>query len=673
MLTAGQFLAGRYRIVRPLKQGGMGAIYEGFDDILDAPVAVKENCIADPAMRAAFEREAQLLANLRHPSLPRCSDLLSEGDGQFLVMEFVEGDDLAALMVERRAWLPNDTVADLTWQLLDVLEYIHGESVLHRDIKPANIKFKDGRACLLDFGLAYGQSGEMETIDGGKFNWKYRSKRYSPIEQTRCRRTSQVSDLYSLAATLYYLLTNVEPADAEERFECVSGGGRDPLEDVRFYNPGADEQMSRAVMQALSLGADERPQSAAELRELMFPAPSAVPESARPRRFFNVRLLSEVLVLGALAFLVFVVPVLSGPRRISLPDRPQVVTTPTPTPTPATTPAPAEEAARLMEEARSARQSGQDERAWSLVEQALAFDENNVDALRLLGDITWEAIVDSAELAERIPDVREAAEHILRLVPKPRSEQECVAVAWASYAAAIIGRSHPDAALLERAVASANEALTKYNPDSVDALTLRASATYVKAGGKIDEQTAGRVLADYERAIRLAPLYAQAHANRAEIYYTLACLGKAPSRDEYLGQAVLGFENAVALWERPVFYKQLGYARLAKGDDEKAAEAFLAAVAADSNYYPAYVGLGDYFFKEKRWEEAKTNYLTANRLNQTSERAREAVFSRLGAVYNNLGQSDLAAENCREALKLNSEDPAAKKELGRALAGRGGR
>ena len=669
MLTAGQFLAGRYRIVRPLKRGGMGAIYEGFDNILDATVAVKENCLADAAMRAAFQREAQLLANLRHPSLPRCSDLLSEGDGQFLVMEFVEGNDLAALMVERRAWLPNDTVADLAWQLLDVLVYIHGESVLHRDIKPANIKFKDGRACLLDFGLAYGQSGEMETIEGGKFNWKYSSKRYSPIEQTRCRRTSQVSDLYSLAATLYYLLTNVEPADAEERFECVSGGGKDPLEDVRFYNPAADEQMSRAVMQALSLGADERPQSAAELRELMFPVASAAPESARPRRFLNVRVFSEVLVLGALAFLVFVVPVLSGPRKISLPDRPPVATTPTPAPKSA----PAEEAERLVEEAMRARQSGQDERAWGLAEQALALDENNVDALRLLGDITWEAIVDSAELAERITDVREAAEHILRLVPKPRSEQECVAVAWASYATAIIGRSRPDAALLERAAASADEALTKYNPDSVDALTLHASATYVKAGRKIDEQTAVRVLADYQRAIQLAPLYAQAHANRAEIYYTLACLGKAPSRDEYLGQAVLGFENAIALWERPVFYKQLGYARLAKGDDEKAAEAFHAAIAADSNYYPAYIGLGDYFFKKKRWEEAKTNYLTANRLNQTSERAREAVLGKLGAVYNNLRQSDPAPENRREALKPKPEDPAARKELGRAPAGRVGR
>jgi serine/threonine protein kinase len=671
MLTEGQILIGRYRIVRRLKKGGMGAVYEAFDELLDAPVAVKENCLEDPSMRAAFQREAQLLANLRHPSLPRCSDLLSEGEGQYLVMEFIGGDDLAGMMVKRRTWLPNEVVADLAWQLLDVLEYVHGESVLHRDIKPANIKFKDGRAYLLDFGLAYGQSGEMDTIDVEQFNWKYRSQRYSPLEQTRCRRTSPASDLYSLAATLYYLLTNVEPRDAEERFESVSRGGKDPLEDVRFYNPAADEAVSRAVRQALSLGADERPQSAAEMREIMFPEAEA--EAGGLRRFLTARLLSEVIVLGVLAYIVVFALVPRGPRQTYIPDRPTATPTPSPTPAPVepvATPEPREEAARLAKEAEFARQSGKDESAWSLLERALTLDDSNPYVHYLVGDIMWEAIVDNGELGERVSEVREQADQILRLVRTPRTEQEYVALAWANLAKATLGGARLDPKRLDKAVAAANEALTNYAPNSVAALTLRASATYAKAGTQIDEQTAREVLRDYDRAITQAPMYAQAHANRGRIYLTLVRLGKAPSRAEYLEQARRDLEKAVELWERPSFFKQLGDAYLEMGDTDKAVEAFNAATALDANYYQAYVGLGDTFFKKGRWEDAKINYLRANSLNRTAVKSRKSVLKKLCAVYNSLERRDLAAESWREVLKLDPDDAEAKKESARPPVGR---
>lgn len=668
MLTEGQILNGRYGVVCRLKKGGMGAVYEAFDELLDAPVAVKENCLEDPSMRAAFKREAQLLANLRHPSLPRCSDLLSEGEGQYLVMEFIGGDDLAGMMVKRRTWLSNEVVADLAWQLLDVLEYVHGESVLHRDIKPANIKLKDGRAYLLDFGLAYGQSGEMDTIDVEQFNWKYRSQKYSPIEQPRCRHTSPASDLYSLAATLYYLLTNVEPTDAEERFESVSRGGKDPLEDVRFYNPAAEESVSRAIRQALSLGADERPQSAAEMREIMFPEAEA--EAGGLRRFLTARLLSEVIVLGVLAYIVIFVLVPWGQRQAYIPDRPTA--TPTPDPVePVATPTPREEAARLAKEAELARQRGQDESAWSLLERALTLDDSNPYVHYLVGDIMWEAIVDNGELGERVSEVQEQADQILRLVRTPRTEQECVALAWANLAKATLGRARPDPKRLDKAVTAANEALTEYAPDSVAALTIRASATYAKAGAQIDEQTARGVLRDYDRAITQAPMYAQAHANRGGIYLMLVRLGKAPSRVEYLEHARRDLEQAVEFWERPSFFKQLGDVYLEMGDTDKAVEAFNAAATLDTNYYQAYVGLGNSFFKKGRWEDAKINYLRANSLNGTAVKSRKSVLKKLCAVYNNLERRDLAAESWREVLKLAPNDAEAKKELARAPVGRG--
>src|ERR1043166_3197246 len=101
MLAEGTTLQGRYRIVRQLGQGGMGAVYEAVDERLDTVVALKETFFAEERLRRQFEREARLLARLHHPALPRVSDHFNEGEGQFLVMQFVEGSDLEALRRER--------------------------------------------------------------------------------------------------------------------------------------------------------------------------------------------------------------------------------------------------------------------------------------------------------------------------------------------------------------------------------------------------------------------------------------------------------------------------------------------------------------------------------------------------------------------------------------------
>ncbi len=110
MLTPETILQGRYRIVRQLGQGGMGAVYEAIDQRLDTTVALKETLFADERLRKQFEREARLLARLHHPALPRVSDHFSEGDGQFLVMQFIPGDDLSEKMTRRRGAFPADQV-----------------------------------------------------------------------------------------------------------------------------------------------------------------------------------------------------------------------------------------------------------------------------------------------------------------------------------------------------------------------------------------------------------------------------------------------------------------------------------------------------------------------------------------------------------------------------------
>src|SRR6476660_1905511 len=124
MLAAGTILQGRYKVLRQLGQGGMGAVFEALDERLDTTVALKETFFADERLRRQFEREARLLARLHHPALPRVSDHFSEGEGQFLVMQFIPGDDLSEMMVRRQGPFPAEQV--LTWgdQLLDALDYL---------------------------------------------------------------------------------------------------------------------------------------------------------------------------------------------------------------------------------------------------------------------------------------------------------------------------------------------------------------------------------------------------------------------------------------------------------------------------------------------------------------------------------------------------------------------
>src|SRR5919201_2906089 len=108
MLSPETILQGRYRIVRQLGQGGMGAVYEAIDQRLDTVVALKETLFTDERLRKQFEHEARLLARLHHQALPRVSDHFTEGEGQFLVMQYIAGEDLSEMMVQRRGSFPAD-------------------------------------------------------------------------------------------------------------------------------------------------------------------------------------------------------------------------------------------------------------------------------------------------------------------------------------------------------------------------------------------------------------------------------------------------------------------------------------------------------------------------------------------------------------------------------------
>jgi serine/threonine protein kinase len=271
MIAPQTLLQNRYLVLNQIGQGGMGAVYVATDQRFGSTVALKETFFTDPALRRAFEREARLLNRLRHPALPRVSDHFVEEDGQFLVMEYITGEDLWEMLKEQGGAFPLKEVLNWVDQLLDALDYLHTQepAVIHRDIKPQNLKLTPrGQIILLDFGLAKGTPLQVSqvTATGSIFGY---SRNYAPIEQIQGTGTDTRSDLYSLAATIYHLATGTTPPDALTRASAVLNGQPDPLRPANEIHAQVPNAVAQVLIRAMSQNAGLRPQTAEAMREAL--------------------------------------------------------------------------------------------------------------------------------------------------------------------------------------------------------------------------------------------------------------------------------------------------------------------------------------------------------------------------------------------------------------------
>ncbi|HEX8846607.1 MAG TPA: ABC transporter substrate-binding protein [Pyrinomonadaceae bacterium] len=274
MLAPDSLLQNRYRIIRQLGQGGMGTVYEAIDQRLDTAVALKESHFTEERLRKQFEREARLLAKLRHPAMTRVSDHFEESDGQFLVMDFIPGTDLWEMLQHRDSPFPTAEVLKWADQLLDALDYLHTQEppIIHRDIKPQNLKLTGrGQVILLDFGLAKGFGGNLSrlTSTGSIFGY---TPNYAPLEQIQGTGTSPRSDLYSLSATLYHLLTNIPPPDALTRATASVSEEPDPLRPANELSSQVTPALAAVLKRAMALNPNQRPASSAEMRQALLEA-----------------------------------------------------------------------------------------------------------------------------------------------------------------------------------------------------------------------------------------------------------------------------------------------------------------------------------------------------------------------------------------------------------------
>lgn len=262
-LSTGQILNNRYRIVKLLGQGGFGAVYKGWDLSLRTHCAVKENLDTSQIAQKQFSREARMLANLHHLNLPRVTDYFMLPDqGQYLVMDFVEGVNLQEMVAKKGGRLSEEQAIKWVRQVCDALDYLHAHQppIIHRDIKPQNIIITpEDRAMLVDFGIAKVYDPQLSTTLGAKAV----TPGYSPPEQYGMGSTDARSDVYALGATLYTLLTGQEPIESIQRSIGESMPG------PRLINPVVSQPIEAAILKAMQISPSQRFSTISDLRSAL--------------------------------------------------------------------------------------------------------------------------------------------------------------------------------------------------------------------------------------------------------------------------------------------------------------------------------------------------------------------------------------------------------------------
>lgn len=262
LLPSDAVLQDRYRITQLLGQGGMGAVYLATDTRFASRTCVIKEMLDhfnDPEQRAqateSFHREADFLATLKHPGIPEVYDRFTEANRHYLVMEYINGTDLEARLLEKGSPFEEKEVIGWMIQCLDVLSYLHHQKppIIYRDMKPANVITTEwGKVSLVDFGIArFFNPVSRGTMIG--------TQGYAPPEQYRGQ-VEPRSDIYALGATMHYMLTGRDPQN-EPPFSFPP---------VKTLNPEISDEIEMLILKALDPDVENRFASADEmLGELM--------------------------------------------------------------------------------------------------------------------------------------------------------------------------------------------------------------------------------------------------------------------------------------------------------------------------------------------------------------------------------------------------------------------
>ena len=319
LVWEGYRLGGRYEIQELLGEGGMSAVYKAFDHNLKRTVAVKiihPHLVDDEDFVRRFETEARAVAQLHHPNIVQVYDFATEGELHYMVLEYIPGETLQAVLERLRAQgerLPLAEALDLMVQIADAVAYAHEQGMVHRDLKPANIILRPtGEPVLTDFGLARIMGGSHRTRTGMVLGTVF----YMAPEQVLGEHVDQRADVYSLGVMLYELLTGRLPYEGENLAEIMQQHLSAPLPDPREIVPDLPPALAEVVKRAMAKSPEERFQTASELKEALEAAFVGKGAAAEPKPLGGTVVESEPLV-GLQGTRVEAAPVVEAPRARS--------------------------------------------------------------------------------------------------------------------------------------------------------------------------------------------------------------------------------------------------------------------------------------------------------------------------------------------------------------------
>lgn len=260
----GHDLGGRYEILTRIGGGGMALVYKANDILLNRNVAVKvlrQQFVHDEEFIRRFRREAQSAASLSHPNVVSVYDVGQEDDNHYIVMEYVEGNNLNEI-IQERAPLQADEAVRIAMQICDALDHAHQNHIIHRDIKPHNILIgKNGRVKVTDFGIARAVTASTITQTGSVIG----SVHYFSPEHAKGISTGEKSDLYSLGIVLYQMLTGRLPFIGESPISVALKHLQEDLEEPRVVNPHIPQSVENVILRAMRKNPNERYSSAHEM------------------------------------------------------------------------------------------------------------------------------------------------------------------------------------------------------------------------------------------------------------------------------------------------------------------------------------------------------------------------------------------------------------------------
>ncbi|MBW7474159.1 Stk1 family PASTA domain-containing Ser/Thr kinase [Paenibacillus oenotherae] len=260
----GHELAGRYEIMARVGGGGMALVYKAHDVLLNRKVAVKvlrQQFVHDEEFIRRFRREAQSAAALSHPNVVSIYDVGQEDETHYIVMEYVEGNNLNEI-IQQRAPLQTEEAVRIAVQICDALEHAHHNQIIHRDIKPHNILIgKNGRVKVTDFGIARAVTSSTITQTGSVLG----SVHYFSPEHAKGISTGEKSDLYSLGIVLYQMLTGQLPFLGESPISVALKHLQETFEEPRIVNSYIPQSVENVILKAMRKNQNERYRSASEM------------------------------------------------------------------------------------------------------------------------------------------------------------------------------------------------------------------------------------------------------------------------------------------------------------------------------------------------------------------------------------------------------------------------